>query len=97
MPLIRKFAIQGHAVPNGYTSPLGPFPQEIFASNPRAEEHWDHGDSLHESLDDVRVFRCKDCGDILYQYELDSHECDEQQDSPVHGEVKKHSRERKKL
>jgi hypothetical protein len=38
-----------------------------------------HSDSLHEALDDVRMFRCKFCGDVLYEDELDFHECDEEE------------------
>lgn len=78
MPLIRKFAIQGHAVPNGYQRPLGPFPAEVLAQNPRSYEA-EHSDSLHEALDDVRMFRCRDCGDILVEEELSWHECDEEE------------------
>lgn len=79
MPLIRKFAVQGHAVPNGYQRPLGPFPAEIFAQT-RVVYDTDHGDSLHEALDDVRMFRCKECGHILYETELDSHTCEEEEE-----------------
>ena len=31
MPVIRKFAVQGHAVPHGYQRPRGPFPPAILA------------------------------------------------------------------
>jgi hypothetical protein len=75
MPLIRKFAVQGHPVPNGYTSPRGPFPPEIFAQNPRAYETH-RSDSLHEALDDVRFFKCKDCGEVLYEVQLNNHDCE---------------------
>ena len=75
MPLIRKFAVQGHAVPNGPYRPHGPFPAEVLAQNP-VREDYQHSDSLHEALDDVRMFRCKDCGDVLYEDELDLHECE---------------------
>jgi hypothetical protein len=75
MPLIRKFAIQGHPVPNGYTSPRGPFPPEVLAQNPKAYAP-QHSDSLHEALDDVRMFRCTDCGEILYEDELNNHDCE---------------------
>jgi hypothetical protein len=80
MPLIRKFAVQGHAVPHGYQSARGPFPPEIFASNPRAEEEQYNSDSLHEALDDIRLFRCKYCGDILEEDELDSHICEDEEE-----------------
>ena len=78
MGLIRIDAVQGHAVPNGYSRTLGPFPPELFARNPRAEDSvWT--DSLPETFDDVRMFRCKDCGDIVNEYELDTHECEEEE------------------
>jgi hypothetical protein len=80
MPLIRKFAVQGHAVPNGYSSPRGPFPPEIFAQNPRAEDEFPHSDSLHEALDNIRMFRCKDCNDILYEDELHTHDCNQEEE-----------------
>jgi hypothetical protein len=79
MGIVRKFAVQGHAVPNVYQRKLGPFPAEIFAPNPRAEDS-DYGDSLHEALDDVRMFRCRDCSEILYEDELDAHECEEDEE-----------------
>lgn len=78
MSIIRKYARQGHAVPKGPHSPRGPFPPELFRAAERAEEEIDHGDSLHEALDDIRMFRCKDCREILYKEELDTHECEEE-------------------
>jgi hypothetical protein len=76
MPLIRKYAVQGHAVPRGYQRPLGPFPAEVLAQNPRSYSDPESSDSLHEALDDVRMFRCRDCGDILFDYQLEVHECE---------------------
>lgn len=78
MPIIRKFAVQGHAVPNGYQRALGPFPAEVLAQ-PKVVYDTEHGDSLHEALDDVRMFRCKDCGDVLYEDQLDYHDCEEEE------------------
>lgn len=79
MALIRKFAIQGHAVPNGYQRALGPFPAEVLAQNPRSYGEQKHSDSLHEAFDDVRYFRCKDCGSVLIEQELEAHECDDEE------------------
>ncbi len=76
MGLVRKFAVQGHAVPNGAYRAHGPFPPEVLAQNPRSYTD-EHSDSLHVALDDVRYFRCKDCSDILSEYALDDHECEE--------------------
>lgn len=77
MPIIRKYAKQGHAVPSGVHSPRGPFPPEIFQSSPVVYDET-HGDSLHEALDNVRLFRCKECGDVLYSDELLDHYCEEE-------------------
>jgi hypothetical protein len=76
MPIIRKFAVQGHAVPSIVHSPRGPFPPEVLAQPQMAREDM-HADSLHVGLDDVRFFKCKDCEEVLLQDELDDHECDE--------------------
>jgi hypothetical protein len=80
MPLIRKFAVQGHPVPSGAHSPRGPFPPEIFARNPVARDDSTHSDSLHEALDDVRMFRCRYCADVLYEDELDTHDCNQEEE-----------------
>jgi hypothetical protein len=77
VPIIRKFAIQGHEVPSGPHSPRGPFPPELFEAPELVYDESLHGDSLHEALDDVRMFRCKCCYDVLYEDELDKHECQE--------------------
>jgi hypothetical protein len=76
MPLIRKFAVQGHDVPKTAYRPHGPFPPEVLAQSRVAYEQ-QHADSLHEALDDVRMFRCKYCGDVLYEEQLSIHECEE--------------------
>jgi len=75
MSVIRKFAVQGHAVPNGYQRPLGPFPPEVLAQNPRSYQQ-ENSDSLHEALDDVRMFRCRDCDEILSEDETLNHNCE---------------------
>ena len=62
-------------MPSGYSRPRGPFPPEVLAQPKVVYEH-EHSDSLHEALDDVKMFRCKDCGDVLYEDELDLHDCD---------------------
>ena len=76
MPIIRKFAVQGHAVPSIVHSPRGPFPPEIL-EQPRMTVDPQHSDSLHEGLDNYRLFKCKDCEEVVAEYELDEHECDE--------------------
>jgi hypothetical protein len=75
MPVIRKFAVQGHAVPNGYQRPRGPFPPEILAQT-RVVYDEQHPDSLHEALDDVRMFRCRDCAAVLLEEQTYNHDCE---------------------
>ena len=78
MPIIRKYAVQGHEVPKGYRAPRGPFPPEIFARGPVAEVEETYGDSLHEAFDDVRYFQCRYCTKVLMEYEIPEHTCDEE-------------------
>lgn len=40
----------------------------------------DFGDSLHEALDDVRIFRCKYCGEFLYEDHLSTHICEDEEE-----------------
>lgn len=77
MPIIRKFAVQGHAVPSVAHSPRGPFPPEVL-EQPRMNEEDYHSDSLHVGLDDVRFFRCRECDEVLLEEHLDTHECEEE-------------------
>jgi hypothetical protein len=76
MPVIRKFAVQGHAIPSMAHSPRGPFPPEVLAQ-PVMEYSDEHSDSLHVGLDDVRFFKCRECQEVLVEEQLDEHECDE--------------------
>ena len=75
MPIIRKFAIQGHEIPKTVGA-QGPFPRELYFQ-PRAEEEHEFPDSLHEGLDTVRFFKCKQCGQVLSEHELSDHLCDD--------------------
>lgn len=76
MKLIRKFAVQGHAVPLHSHSPRGPFPPEVLAQ-PQMEVDPQHSDSLHEALDSTRFFKCRACEEVLLETELDNHDCEE--------------------
>lgn len=75
MGLVRKFAVQGHEVPRTATRPQGPFPPEVLAQSRVVHENYD-SDSLHEALDNVRMFRCRYCEDILLEEQLDNHDCE---------------------
>jgi hypothetical protein len=80
MPIIRKFAVQGHSVPKqayGARGLEGAIDPSVMRQSSVYHDAA-HGDSLHESFDDVRLFRCKYCGTILYEAELSDHDCDEE-------------------
>jgi len=76
MPVIRKFAVQGHAIPSVVHAPRGPFPPEVLAEPEMSIEARD-ADSLHVGLDDIRFFKCRHCEAILIQKDLDDHICEE--------------------
>lgn len=76
MPVIRKFAVQGHAIPSVVHSPRGPFPPEVLAE-PEMTVDPSHSDSLHVGLDDIRFFKCRHCEVILVIEDLDDHICEE--------------------
>jgi predicted alpha/beta hydrolase len=76
MPVIRKFAIQGHEVPTMAYRPHGPFPPEVLAQNQVAYGDFE-SDSLHVALDDIRMFRCRDCEEVMYEDETNNHTCEE--------------------
>ena len=76
MKVVRKFAIQGHAVPSSVHSPRGPFPPEVLAQ-PRVDYGENNSDSLHVGLDDTRFFKCRACGEVLMETELTNHDCEE--------------------
>lgn len=78
MAIVRKFAVQGHDVPKAAYRPYGPFPPEVLAQT-RMEYEDQHSDSLHEALDNVRMFRCRYCGEIVYEDEIPIHECEEEE------------------
>lgn len=75
MPIIRKFAVQGHPVPSAVHSPRGPFPPEVLAQ-PQMDMGEHHSDSLHVGLDDVRFFKCRACEEVLLEAELNNHDCE---------------------
>ena len=79
MGLIRKDAVQGHAIPRGPHSPRGPFPLEIYQRSERAvEEDW--VDSLPDELHDIRYFFCRDCGAVVGEYDRQDHICEEEEE-----------------
>ena len=77
MGFVRKFAVQGHEIPETVMRPQGPFPPEVLAQTRVVHQQYD-SDSLHEALDNLRFFQCKICGEVLLEDQLDIHECEEE-------------------
>ena len=71
---LRKFARQGHAIPNSNRGFSGPFPPELL-ENPKVEYPDMHTDSLHPALDNTRMFICRECQTVLEGTELELHDC----------------------
>ncbi len=75
MKIIRKFAVQGHAIPRTVSKPQGPFPPEVLQEPKAAVSTLP--DQMPEEMDGVRYYRCRDCGESLRGDHLDNHDCEE--------------------
>jgi hypothetical protein len=77
---------QGHLVPNKVTSPIGPFPPELFHKEPVnyeydqafAEDGSDFalGATAQNNFEPPKWYRCYDCHERVREDELDLHVCD---------------------
>lgn len=80
---------QGHYVPARAHAPNGPFPAELYSSQPVVTDYIpieSGGPELPEGATaqnnykppkPKRWFRCSDCDELLPESALDAHECDE--------------------
>lgn len=79
MRVIRRPAIQGHAIPETAHRPKGPFPPEILAPNvvvTEAEEEIDPRANAQNLYRSPSLVRCTLCGDIMTEDVTDSHVCE---------------------
>ena len=53
------------------------FPPEVL-KEPQVDYGIDYSDSLHEALDSVRLFMCRQCDEVLQKDQLNNHTCEEE-------------------
>lgn len=78
MKIIRRPAVQGHEIPQTAHQPKGPFPAELFHSNPIESVEPDDADPWANAQNDYTSptwLRCRACGDVMTESEADTHEC----------------------
>lgn len=78
MRLIRRQAVQGHAVPTTAHRPNGPFPNEILAPNRVVQVEEEAIDPLATAQNFYRspsMVRCTLCGEIMTEDLTDQHSC----------------------
>ena len=73
MKVIRKFAVQGHPVPEMAYRPTGLFAQEVLA-RPKIR----HSDDESEmDPNGFRMFLCRECGEVVPWDDINDHECED--------------------
>lgn len=80
MRVIRRPAVQGHAIPATAHQPKGPFPPEILAPNvviSESEEEIDPRANAQNLYRSPSLVRCTLCGDIMTEDVTDSHVCED--------------------
>lgn len=78
MRVIRRPAVQGHAVPQTAHHPNGPFPPEVLAANPvEAVPMPDEDPRLNaqNNYTPPTLMRCTLCGEVMTSDETDAHRC----------------------
>ena len=75
MPLQRKFAVQGHAVPTSAYYPRNVFDPKL--TNRLVVNYGDEADSLPEQYDNVKMYRCRSCREVMEEREIEYHVCDD--------------------
>lgn len=78
MKVIRRPAVQGHAIPQTAHRPQGPFPAEILAPNPIESVEPDDPDpwaNAQNNYTSPTWLRCRACGEVMTEDEADAHWC----------------------
>lgn len=71
MRITRRQAYQAHPIPShAYYPPEDPLEPEITRQSSAYAESF-------EEQQDERVFRCRPCGDIMFESDIEEHECEE--------------------
>ncbi len=73
MRITRKQAYQAHPTPShAYYPPRDPLEPDITQQPQVVVEYEDSGEQ-------EKVFKCKDCGDVVFESEVEMHECEEEE------------------
>jgi hypothetical protein len=76
--VIRRPAVQGHAIPTTAHQPRGPWPSEVMAPNPVEPVEPNDPDPRATAQNGYRVptyLRCTSCGSVIEDTEAASHHC----------------------
>lgn len=93
MRIIRYETKQGHPVPKTAMPARGPFPPELFKSpeiitdyipqDDSGEAEIPEGGTAQNGFRELRWFRCRVCGDVVSEHDIDSHVCDDSEDEDL--------------
>ena len=92
MRVIRKQAYQGHAVPSTASHPVGPFPAELLRESVIVyddndpDDMYPAGATAQNNYAPPKLYKCQYCGDIVTEYEVDSHVCPDDNEEYEDGE-----------
>ena len=78
MRVVRRPAVQGHAIPATAHRPQGPFPAEILAPNEVISEDEEQIDPRANAQNMYRapgLVRCTRCGEVMTEDVTDGHRC----------------------
>lgn len=78
MRVIRRPAVQGHAIPTTAHRPNGPFPPELLAPNEVVQVEVDEPDpwaNAQNNYTPPRWLRCRGCGEIMPEDDSQTHVC----------------------
>lgn len=80
MRVLRRAAVQAHAVPETAGYPRGPFGPDILAKPVVVHEDvsdtpFPMGATAQNDYRGIRYFRCKNCLDVVADHEVDAHIC----------------------
>ncbi len=88
MRIQRVITKQGHPVPRTAHAPRGPFPPELFETEPVVTDYIPQPDSgdyelpigstAQNNFQPIKWFRCRDCEVVISEHEVNEHVCEEE-------------------
>ena len=82
MRVLRRPAVQAHAVPATAGHPRGPFSAEILAApiidrTVPDDNPFPPGATAQNDFKGIAMYRCRTCHDVIPEYALQAHTCEE--------------------